>query len=305
MSEILPAPRDEDVDVYGVTHPGKKRPTNQDHFLIGSIHRRMSLNRTSLPAELETRLTGQAASMLLMVADGVGGSAAGDQASRLAIQALVEYLVHKADACNTLGDSDDADAFFREMEQAVAGAHHAVTRLGLQDPALEGMATTLTAVAMVWPMAYVTQVGDSRCYLLRDGSLQRLTTDQTVGQQLIDSGQLTESGVRKTPWGNVLYSTIGGSETHPELKAFELRWSDVLLLCSDGLTKHVSDAEIEAELRKGHPAEGACETLLQLALDRGGSDNITIVIARLKPGSREEAARRAETTERLYPPIGR
>jgi protein phosphatase len=145
------------------------------------------------------------------------------------------------------------------------------------------MATTLTVWLDVWPYAYLLQVGDSRCYILRDGKLSQISRDQTVVQDLVDAGVLTQSQAMRSPLSHVLSSAIGGQEAAPVITRFEQTWDQVGLLCSDGLTKHVSDERIAEVLRTMTSARQACETLLQEALDAGGSDNITIVIGRPTP----------------------
>jgi protein phosphatase len=154
---------------------------------------------------------------------------------------------------------------------------------GDRDYGGRGGATTLTLVAVLWPRAYLVQVGDSRCYRLRDGQLERVSRDQTVAQHLIESGALTQTEARRSPLRGVLASALGGHEAVPQTTASDARWDDVLLLCSDGLTRHVSDAEVEAELQAIASAEASCRRLVDLALDRGGEDNVTVIISRLKP----------------------
>ncbi len=126
------------------------------------------------------------------------------------------------------------------------------------------------------------QVGDSRCYRLRDGRLERMTQDQTLAQALVERGALTETEARHSPLQAVLASALGGREATPRIHATDCRWDDIVLLCTDGLTRHVQDSEIEAELLAIRSAQEACHRLVQLALDRGGEDNVTVVIGRLK-----------------------
>jgi serine/threonine protein phosphatase PrpC len=142
------------------------------------------------------------------------------------------------------------------------------------------MATTLTLYLGVWPRAYLLQVGDSRCYLLRHGELTQITRDQTMAQEMVDLGVMKAEDAAATRLAHTLTSSIGGSQTDPKVTRFEMTWGHVLLLCSDGLTRHVSDDRIREVLRSMTSARQACETLLQDALDGGGSDNITIVVGR-------------------------
>jgi protein phosphatase len=146
----------------------------------------------------------------------------------------------------------------------------------------KGGATTLTMVAALWPRAYLVQVGDSRCYRMREGNLELMSKDQTVVQALVDSGAMSQTEARRSPFSGVLASALGGSQATPQTRTVEILWGDVMLLCTDGLTKHVTDAEIETELRQIRTSEESCRKLVQLALERGGTDNVTVVISRLK-----------------------
>ena len=142
------------------------------------------------------------------------------------------------------------------------------------------MATTLTLYLGVWPRAYLLQVGDSRCYLLRHGELTQITRDQTMAQELVDPGVMPAELVAGTRLAHTLSSSIGGRQTDPQVTRFDMTWGHVLLLCSDGLTRHVPDERIRDVLRSMTSAKQACEDLLQEALDDGGTDNITIVVGR-------------------------
>jgi protein phosphatase len=143
------------------------------------------------------------------------------------------------------------------------------------------MATTLSLGIVVWPWMYVVQVGDSRCYVYQDGVLRQVTRDQTLAQELVDQGVLSPERAHASPLNHVLSSAIGAPEAVPEITRVDVRQRGcVILVCTDGLTKHVTDAEIAAHLGQMASAEQLCRTLLQLALDRGGSDNITLVVGR-------------------------
>jgi protein phosphatase len=127
------------------------------------------------------------------------------------------------------------------------------------------------------------QVGDSRCYLLRDDELTQITHDQTMAQELVDMGVLPEAKAADSPFAHTLTSSIGGKQTAPVVSRFDINWGNVLLLCSDGITKHLSDERIRDRLRSMKSARQVCEDLLQEALDDGGSDNITVVVGRAMP----------------------
>jgi protein phosphatase len=151
------------------------------------------------------------------------------------------------------------------------------------------MATTLTLAIVVWPSAYEVQVGDSRCYYYSEGKLRQITRDQTMAQDLVDQGVIPKDQMAASPFSHVLASAIGGSEASPEVTRLDIRRrGSVVLLCSDGLTKHVTDDEIAAHLKTMESAEQVCRALVDLALERGGSDNITVLVGRALPQEREQ-----------------
>ena len=161
----------------------------------------------------------------------------------------------------------------------------AATRLAANPiPAKRSMSTTLTLALVVWPWYYVLQVGDSRCYTFWDGKLEQMTRDQTLAQDLVDKGALPADKAAGSPFSHVLASSIGGREAQPEVKRLDVRpRGRIVLLCSDGLTKHVSDVQIAEQCRIMTSAEQLCRTLLEMALADGGSDNITVIAGRAKP----------------------
>jgi serine/threonine protein phosphatase PrpC len=275
-------PRDDELDVYGVTHAGKVRKTNQDHFLICSLRKQMQVHLTSLPdldrlPPLENRLA-----FLAMVADGVGGSAAGETASRVALEAVTRYLGHSV-RCYYAGEAHDDSAFLADLQEAAMRCHGELLAESERDPDLAGMATTLTLWLSVWPRGYLLQVGDSRCYVLRQGELTQISRDQTMAQELVDAGVMARAEADRTRWAHVLSSAIGGQQTAPTVTRLDHAWDTVGLLCSDGLTRHVSDERIGQRLREMTSAKQVCQDLLQDALEGGGTDNITILVGRSVP----------------------
>ena len=219
---------------------------------------------------------------LAMVADGVGGAARGETASRLALTAVAKYVTSSM-RCY-YGASDDDQQFYEALKEGARQSHAELRRLGEEDPAYSGMATTLTLYLGVWPRAYLLQVGDSRCYLLRGGDLSQITRDQTMAQEMVDLGVMNKEQVAGTRFEHTLTSSLGGRHTEPKVTRVDMTWGHVLLLCSDGLTRHVSDERIRDVLRSMTSARQAAETLLQEALDGGGTDNITIVVGRAVQG---------------------
>ena len=278
-------PLDSEVDVYGLTHPGKVRPNNEDHFLICALQKRMQVYHTSLPDT--TGLGGnERIAMLGMVADGVGGAAAGEEASRMALEGVTRY-VSEALRCYYQTDPTVDDELVHTLEEAALKVHNELAVATREHTELRGMATTLTLWLGVWPNAYVLQVGDSRCYTLKDGQLTQLSRDQTMAEDLVEQGVFTRADAQHTKWAHVLSSAIGGPQAAPVVRRFQQGWGQVGLMCSDGLTRHVSDERIREILMATKTAREGCEALLQEALDAGGQDNITIIIGRTgaKPAS--------------------
>jgi serine/threonine protein phosphatase PrpC len=278
-------PREDEIDAHGLTHPGKVRPDNQDHFLLCSLRKQLAIRLTSLPEADHLVTDGERLAWLAMVADGVGGAVKGEVASRVALAAVTQYVARSM-RCYYGASSADDQEFFDALQEAARQSHEELLRRGQEDPDYRGMATTLTLYLGVWPRAYLLQAGDSRCYLLRHGELTQITRDQTMAQEMVDLGVISAADAAETRLAHTLSSSIGGRQTHPAVTRIDAHWGHVLLLCSDGLTRHVSDDRIRDVLRSMTSARQACEDLLRDALDGGGTDNITIVVARALP--REE-----------------
>jgi protein phosphatase len=281
---VTARPADEELDLFGITHVGKVRGENQDHFLVATIHPQVVVHETSLPDVGTLPLRGTRLATLLLVADGVGGSKGGSEAARVASEAIMRYVSSTLRCYHTAGSATD-DEFLRALGAAALEAHDAVRAEAATREDSARMATTLTLGIAVWPWLYAVQVGDSRCYILLDGLLKQITRDQTLGQSLVDQGVLAQERLDRSPFKHVLSSAIGGSEATPEVTRTRVDRNSVVLLCSDGLTKHVSDEEIAVELRAMRSSEEACRALLDRALSRGGSDNITIVMGRAPQAS--------------------
>jgi protein phosphatase len=274
-------PRDSEIDVHGLTHQGKVRKSNQDHFLICSLEREIRVRLSSLPDSSPLTARGERLAFLAMVADGVGGSAKGEEASRQALERVTRYLTQSIQ-CYYTADADDDSGFAASLTDAAMQVHADIVRDSEQDPERRGMATTLSLWLGVWPRIYLLQVGDSRCYLLRDGALRQISRDQTMATELVELGVLKPADAPNSRWASMLSSSIGGSQTAPQVTRYENRWDDVHLLCSDGLTRHVPDERIKERLEAMSSSREACEALLQDALDAGGSDNISIIVGRAR-----------------------
>ena len=272
-------PRDDEIDVFGLTHQGKVRKTNNDHFLLASLHKRMDVVLTSIPGLADESKQPERLAFLAMVADGVGGSEGGEEASRLALEAVSEYLGPSLQAYYSADDRENA--LLEAMQEAALRSHARVLARQIERNDARKRATTLTLYVGMWPWTYLLQVGDSRYYVFRDGELMQHTRDQTYAEDLVDAGAMSRTQAEESPLRNVLSSAIGGDQTAPVVQRIRANWHNVHLMCSDGLTKHVSDQQIRDRLATMTSAQQACEALLQDALDDGGTDNITIIIGRV------------------------
>jgi serine/threonine protein phosphatase PrpC len=274
-------PRDDEIDVYGLTHIGKVRTENQDHFLLSSIHKHVEILSTSLSDRERLPLGDERLAFVAMVADGVGGGEGGEEASATALQNALEYVVHSM-GCYYRSEATEV-TFIAELQEAAEACHQAVLERARQNGIEGTMATTLTLWMGVWPWYYLLQVGDSRYYLWRDGVLTQVTRDQTIAEELVQKGIFTRAVASRSQFAHVLSSAIGGEQTMPVITRLRADWLNVHLLCSDGLTKHVSDEQIARRLANLTSAKETAELLLQDALDGGGTDNITIIIGRVTP----------------------
>lgn len=278
IDEMGPGPRE--TDVHGMTHTGKVREDNQDAFLVASLHNALVVHDTSLFDSEPALFTSGRRGMFLLVADGVGGGAGGADASQSALRAAAGYV---CDAMDHYARNEPAaePRFVEQMIRAVAMTHAVVREEAEKDETRRGMATTLTMVTVMWPRAHLVHVGDSRCYRLRDGALRLLTKDQTVAQMLLDAGEMSVAEAEQSRLKNVLWSAVGAPQAEPVTASADVRWEDRMLLCSDGLTKHVGDDEIGEILGRPKSSKLICRDFIDLVLERGATDNVTVIVGQL------------------------
>jgi len=284
----LVRPSDDELDLFGITDRGKVRPDNQDHFLVCTVHPQVVIHGTSLSGAESLPLRGTRLASMFVVADGVGGATAGSEAARVAMESITRYVATTLRCYHAAGTSTD-EVFLDSLRAAALEAHAAVRSQSASRPGGGKMATTLTLTIVVWPWLYVVQIGDSRAYVY-DGTLRQITRDQTIGQELVDQGILPLDRLAQSPFRNVLSSAIGADEALPVVTRVDIRERRTcLLMCSDGLTKHVTNAEIESAFREIKSSEQLVRELLDLALSRGGTDNITIIAARAPVRQKQSA----------------
>lgn len=258
------------------THPGRVRSRNEDQYAVIRHGRRAEVVATSLSNTTTQPVREEA--YLFLVGDGLGGAAFGDVASAAALQMVWEMGVEEAFWPTQHGGH--ALAVLRERAlRYVQRIHEGLTARAREDPAYRGMGTTLTAAYALGHVCFVTHVGDSRAYRIRGTRALQITKDHTMRARLEAQG--IDASQAKA-YGHVLTNCLGGDlePARPDFHAFRLEPGDVLLLCTDGLTDVVDDAALGRVVREAQDPEGACDALVDLALARGGPDNVTVVAAR-------------------------
>ena len=287
------------IDACGITDVGKKRPRNEDHFLLATLSKTLEISHSSLKIGEADRVFGNSQGRLLLVADGMGGHASGDRASAMAVSAFADYVLNMLRWYFRADPSQDAE-LVADLRDAVLRCQRRIREEVSEHPEERGMGTTLTLAYVIWPRMFVVHVGDSRCYLLRDNKLKQLTRDHTLAQMLADRAekvpQNTATEAHETQLHHVLRNAVGGNDEEPQPDIFrvDLEFDDRLLLCTDGLSKHVSEAELCARLQEEQPAFEICRHLIEDANAAGGSDNITAIVARFPKPRVYEPGRSAE-----------
>jgi PPM family protein phosphatase len=278
----IPVKRKIDVQVeFGaLSHQGRVRSNNEDSYLAVKLSRNLTPVLTNvpdkyLPVPFEENGYG------MVVADGMGGQAAGEIASRTAIQVLMN-LTTKAPKWTLKVDDDEAKELMAQGINFYKKIDYKISEQAKTNPGLSGMGTTMTGTYSVGRNLFIVHVGDSRAYLFRDGKLYQMTRDQTVAQALADTGQISESDISKHPLRHMLTNAMGSrdGDVVAEIQQLKLADGDRILLCSDGLTEMVSDEAIMDVLTRIPATADACQALVELALNNGGRDNVTVVMAR-------------------------
>jgi serine/threonine protein phosphatase PrpC len=267
------------VASFGVSDRGRVRPSNEDQFLVATLIKALEVQQTSLPRD-ESRHSSDR-SHLFIVADGMGGEAAGETASAMALDYVESYVLESLQWFASCKVSDE-DKVLTEFQRALSSAHARLRQEAAVQPKLRGMGTTVTLAYSLNEVLFVAHVGDSRCYLLRENRLHRLTQDHSLVEEMVKSGALSAEAAAKHRWRHVITSTVGGNspEIRVDVHRLPLQAGDQVMLCSDGLTNMVSNDEIVQILKSEQGPEVTSRQLVALANEKGGKDNITVVIAR-------------------------
>lgn len=268
------------VDLGAASHQGHVRENNEDSYLVIRFGRSLENLLTNVDDEfLKQNYASHGYGML--VADGMGGMAGGEVASRLVLSKLIELLIDTSDWVLRLQSEQDVMTVLERMTDRFLQLDETVRTEAAADQTLQGMGTTLTVAGAIGSDLIVGHVGDSRAYLLRGDNLKQLTTDHTLAQALIDAGVANRDDPASRSMRHVLTAAVGslGEQVDPQVQRFKLQPGDQLLLCTDGLTETVEDETIAQVLRDADSAQNACQSLIDLALAGGGVDNITVVVA--------------------------
>jgi PPM family protein phosphatase len=279
----LPASRVR-ADLGALSHRGNVRPANEDAFVVLRVGRYLERVLSNIPeAELPSRH--EDPGYLMILADGLGGHEAGDVASRSAVLTLFQSLMRSPKWALKLDDPATRETEIQELiarsKVYLAAVHAELRRQAASDARLAGMGTTFTGAFSVGADLFVLHVGDSKAFLVRDGRMLKVTRDHTVAQEYADLGMIPQEEVAHHHMHHVLTRAVGGPEEELEgdLRHLRIAHGDRLLLCTDGLTDMAGEAEIAAVLAAHLSSQSAAEALVELALERGGRDNVTAIVA--------------------------
>jgi len=259
------------------------RENNQDQFLVAQIRRAAALKATTLDADQP--IMGDPQAELLIVADGMGGHAAGEKASQLAIGSLTRQLLGGSDLFANVDGEQAESELAKQLGALLTNVHRIICSEAERRESDRGMGTTLTMAYVRWPQLYVVHAGDSRCYLIRNGVAKQVTTDHTIARQMVESGELSAEEEATSKFSHVLWNVLGGnpdSRLDAEIRRVNLRSGDAIVLCSDGLHRYVDSEELSRIVGDSESPEAACRRLIAVANERGGEDNITVVVSRFQ-----------------------
>ncbi|HEX4612950.1 MAG TPA: protein phosphatase 2C domain-containing protein, partial [Urbifossiella sp.] len=264
-------------DCFGLTDTGRVRSRNEDQFLIADLQKALRVHATSLPEGLYGSLGGQEHGKLFLVADGLGGQAGGEIASSVVVETLARYVLHTMPWFFRLHGRGEDDLEY-QLRSALHACREEVGSVAEASGMID-MGTTLTLGYLMWPRLFVAHVGDSRAYLYRDGEARQITTDHTVAQRMVEKGLLTPEQAAESRWGHALMRCVGAGSPESEVDVLKVRLNvgDVLLFCTDGLSKYLDPAAIGAALGKTEPAEQTARGLVAAANAAGGNDNVTVI----------------------------
>jgi protein phosphatase len=266
-----------DVRLSALSDPGITRENNEDCYLVCRFGRSLNTLRTNLPREYAPTPY-QEFGYGMLVADGMGGPAAGEVASRTAIQTLVQLVLETPDWIFS-AEGPYLESVLARMAERFRVIDQMLRQQAAENPGQAGMGTTLTLAASRGLDLIVCHIGDSRAYLFRDGNLEQLTRDMTMVQEMIDAGLVDPEEKRSHRARHILTQSLGSGIAEPDLRYRMLRDKDRLLMCTDGLTEMLKDGQIAEILGSTVDTDATCRRLVDRALQAGGRDNVTVVLA--------------------------
>jgi serine/threonine protein phosphatase PrpC len=280
------------VHVFGRTDVGRTREHNEDAFVVADL----TTDNATLQPEVRSHVSGERGS-LFMVADGMGGAAAGEIASAMAVDIVLEELRSRWQNAPTA----EPEAFALALREATDTANTRIHQFAQAHPEHRGMGTTATIAGLLGDTLYLAQVGDSRAYLIRDGVARQITKDQSLMQKLVEAGEITPEEAERSDRRNIILQALGPeARIRIDLTHQTIRRGDTLVLCSDGLSGVVKPEEIAAVVREETDLVAVCKRLIDMANESGGPDNITVVTARFEGDSLGLAATSDEIGHRAY-----
>jgi PPM family protein phosphatase len=292
-SGALPSKGPVVVHVFGRTDVGRTREHNEDAFAVADL----TANRATLHPDVRTHISGERGS-LFMVADGMGGAAAGEIASAMAVDVVLREL----ERLWVTASRHDPAAFAQALKRATASANAEINAFASQHPEYRGMGTTATIAGLLGDTLYLAQVGDSRAYLIREGVARQITKDQSLMQKLVEAGELTEEEAEHSERRNIILQALGPETTvKVDLTHQVVRRGDVLVLCSDGLSGQVGKDDIARVVSEEHDLVAVCKRLVDQANENGGPDNITVIAARFDGDGLEVAGQTDAVGHAIFP----
>jgi protein phosphatase len=277
------------VELHAKSDVGRVRRGNEDNFLVLELSKQQTWTGTdtkAAPADLKSFDLGEKG-LVLVVSDGMGGALAGDVASRMAVDSVRDMIMR-----NDADEGCDQDTPLVDcLKNATVYANRSIHQKSQEDSRCAGMGATFTGAAVHGDLLDLVQVGDSRGYLIRKDQIRLATKDQSLVQQLVDVGQISEAEAETHMFRNVILQALGAQgDVTPVTGRIRLRRGDILLLCSDGLSGKLRSEDIQNIVADNNDLSKACDELIAEANNRGGEDNITVILARFSGDGLEDPA---------------
>lgn len=273
------------VEIHATSHIGRVRKGNEDNYLLLNISDSKTWMSSQEPGEFiieSQKFEIDESGIVLAVSDGMGGALAGEVASKMAVETVSQTFLEE-DPERTVSPNDIDDSLIGRLYQATLYSNHLIHHQGRTDPQFNGMGATFTGIGITPEAVDLIQVGDSRAYLVRSGQVHQITKDQSLVQQLIDANQISPEEAETHTLKNVILQALGAqNEIYPVAARLMPQRDDVLILCSDGLSNKVAGADmLKIVSDNADRLELACAELVKEANERGGEDNITVILAKL------------------------